>query len=481
VTASTLLRLALAGSRTDTLRVALTALSAALATLAVLAAATVFAIPGGTNPDGSAVLAAQYRNNLLAEPGLRPGVALALLLLTIPVLALAAQCGRLGAPARDWRLASFRLAGATPRQIVALVVAETGVASALGTAVGFVVYLVGRELLHRPGPEGELNLPTDVLPATWLLLAVALGLPVVATAVAAALLRRVTVTPFEVVRKVRRAAPRLWPGFLIVAGVAAFAVIEPLGRLGLSDGLRTVVLFAGAVSALLGVVLGTAWISYAAGRLLHRVARRPPALLAARRLMADPWSGSRAFAALLACVMFGAGAAEVRAWLAAHFAAEERIGVTRDTAFYFDSLDLVDAAVVVATAIAAAGLLVTLVESIVSRRRTFAALVATGVPTGVLVRSILWQVFTPLVPATLLSLAVGTFLVRLVATADESAGSSRRCTPSGCVEAEVSSVPIPFDQLALLGAGAVATVVAVVGVGLVFLRSSTAVEELRTT
>jgi len=468
---STLLRLALAGSRTDILRVSLTAMSAALAALAVLAAVTVLAIPGGVGVGGTVGLADQYRSNLLAESGLRLGVALGLVLLTLPVLGLAAQCGRLGAPARDRRLAVIRLAGATPRQAVSLVAVETGVASTLGTVIGLAAYFIGRKALHRPDAAGQLALPTDVLPAPWALGAIAIGLPLLATAVAAVLLRGVAVTPFGVVRKVRLTAPRPWPGLLIVPGLAACAVIGPLGRYAegqkveLPSWVTPLLFFVGGLLALVGIVLGTGWISYTAGRVLHRLARRPAALLAARRLMADPWSGSRTFAALLACVMFGAGAAEVRALLGAQFAAEEKLGLRQDTSFYFQSLDLVDAAVMVATAIAAAGLLVALAEGIVSRRRAFAALVATGVPRATLAKSILWQVLAPVVPAVMVALAVGAALIQGVVP-DEST------TPG--------TVPIPFADLALLGAGALAVVLAVVGLGLLFLRSSTEIEELRT-
>ena len=81
----TLLRLALAGTRTDAARVALTAFAALLATLSLLATATVLAIEGE---------AVQYTHNLLMESGLRPGVATALALLCIPVLALAGQSAR---------------------------------------------------------------------------------------------------------------------------------------------------------------------------------------------------------------------------------------------------------------------------------------------------------------------------------------------------------------------------------------------------
>ena len=131
--------------------------------------------------------------------------------------------------------------------------------------------------------------------------------------------------------------------------------------------------------------------------------------------------------------------------------------------FYFGSLDLVDAAVAVGVAIAAAGLLVALAEGIVARRRTYAALVAAGVPRATLARSILWQVFAPLVPAVLLALTVGLSLVRGLSGVDDSL-----------------SIAIPFAGLALVGGLALGAALLVVGVGLLFLRSSTSLEELRT-
>ena len=388
---SALLRLALAGTRTDTLRVALTALSAVLAALFVFAAATVLSIDDD---------APQYGSNLLNEAGLRPGVATALLLLTLPVLALAGQCGRLGAPARDRRLAAIRLAGATPRQAVALVAAETGAAVSVGVVAGLAVFLVGRSALDGRG------LPTDVLPPLWVMALLVVGLPLLAAAVAAVLLRRVAVTPFGVVRRVRTGAPRPWPALLILPALFSFAVYEPLADLDVPGWLLP---FVGGAIGIIGVVAGAGWLAYVAGRVLHRYARGPAALLAARRLIADPWAGSRTFAALLACVIFGAGAAQFRAWLEALIDSSYD---ESDRDFYFGSMNLVDAAVTVGVAIAAAGLLVALAEGIVARRRTYAALVATGVPRATLARSILWQVFAPLVPAILLALLVGLSLVR---------------------------------------------------------------------
>ncbi|MEV4198573.1 FtsX-like permease family protein [Micromonospora globbae] len=509
MTPGALVRLALAGTRTDTARVLLTALSAVLAALAVLAAFTVLAIP--TPPataDNPVRWSEHYSQALLREPGLRGGTAFALVLLTVPVLALAGQCARLGAPARDRRLAALRLAGATPRQVTWLAMLETGVASLLGTLTGLGLYLAARELLHRPDEHGRLALPTDVLPPVGALAAVVLGLPVVAGAATALMLRGVITTPLGVTR---RAARERGPGpgamVLIVVGAAVLVLGWPLlarwSAYGPSAALGPVFLVGGGLAALAGVVSAAGWFSYTTGRVLRRYARRPAALLAASRLMADPWAGSRTFAALLAAVTFGAGAAALRA----HFVAQDelrreasrRVGVEAgDNPFYLATMTLVDLAVTVAVVIAAAGLLVAVVEGIVARRRAYAALVATGVPRGTLARSIAWQSVLPAVPAILLALAVGTLVARGL-FGDATSGSytslvcdagERLCSDPATRErySRIVEVPathrvpdVPLEHLALLGAGALAAVLVTVAVGLLFLRSSTAVEELRAT
>ncbi|WP_433265891.1 FtsX-like permease family protein [Micromonospora vinacea] len=504
---TTLVRLALAGTRTDTARVVLTALSALLATLAGLAALTVLAIE---KPAGDAwAQSEQYRNALLREPGLRGGTAFALLMLMVPVLALAGQCARLGAPARDRRLAAIRLAGATPGQVTRLVVLETGVAALLGTLVGLGVYLVGRDLLHRPDARGQLALPTDVLPSTGALAGVVLGLPVVAALATALMLRTVTTSPLGVSRKAtRERGPGPWAGLLIGFGVVSFALIRPAAhQLDDSGELTWLVplLFAGgALAATIGVVIGTGWISYHCGRLLRRHARRAPALLAAGRLMADPWAGSRTFAALLAALIFGGGAAAQRAYFATKDQLDReqsRLAGAGDggaNPFYLSTMDLVDGAIAVAILIATGGLIVALVEGIVARRRAYAALVATGVPRAALSRSVAWQALAPSVPAILLALTVGTLLGRgLVAEVSAGGGSALVCDATAALCDDPATreqysrivyfpevqrtVPVPLEHLAWLGAGALAAVLVTVGVGLLFLRASTALDELRTT
>ncbi|MER7455527.1 FtsX-like permease family protein [Micromonospora sp. NPDC126480] len=496
------LRLALAGTRTDAARVALTALSAGLATLAGLAALTVLAIP--EVPGDPWAQAEQYGNALLREPGLRGGTAFALALLTIPVLALAGQCARLGAPARDRRLAALRLAGATPAQVTRIAVLETGLASLLGTVTGLLVYLGGRGLLHRPDERGQLALPTDVLPATGTIAALVLGLPLAAALVTVLMLRRVTTTPFGVVRRVRTRGPRPWPGLLIVLGLAAFSAYQPVGLWYARrdseppEWLPPTLLIVGGLTATIGVVTGTGWLSYAAGRVLHRWARRPAALLAARRLTADPWAGSRTFAALLAAVLIGAGAAGMRAYFEAELRLTRRTGSgIPDDPFYLRTMDLVDLTVAVAVLIAAGGLLVAVVEGVTARRRAYAALVATGVPRATLGRAIAWQSLAPAVPAVAVALTVGLLLARGLFRTPSNGGHLQTICDAGDVCSEpggwdryartewverVTEPPVvPLEQLALLGGGSLAAVLVTVAAGVLFLRAGTTVEELRTT
>lgn len=492
-----LLRLALAGSRTDTLRVALTAFSAALAMVAILAAATVIAIPevGTQTNTGSGRVVSNYLNEqyssaYLREPGLRPGVTTAIVLLVIPCLVLAAQCGRLGAPARDRRLASVRLAGATPRQAVKLVATETGIASALGAVVGLVIYLVARQLLHSPRADGTLPLPTDI-ELSWLTLALLVTVfPALATLVAVVALRKVTVGPFGVVRRERTGQPRVWPGFLIVPGIALVALLEPITRYAnehgtvLPDTFFLAMVGSGALLTIVGVIFGTGWISYATGRVLVRYARRASAVLAGRRLIADPWAGSRAFAVVLTCVVFAAGAAGVKAAFTADFAqdvgrqADEADGNVvyepADRSFYYDAFDLINTAVLIAAVIAAGGLLVTVTEGIVSRRRTYAHLAASGVPRSAMSKAVVWQSIAPLAPATVIALVAGIALPRALFGTEYRSGGS-----NGQPET-IIAVQIPLGELALFGAIAVLIVAMAVGVGLLFLRPSTHPAELRT-
>lgn len=506
---STLLRLGLAGTRTDRLRTLLTAASAALASVALLAAATVASIRGGDwveEPGGGMTIGPgsdHYSSPLLAEAGLRPGVITALVLLALPVLALAGQCIRLGAPIRDRRLAAIRLAGATPRQAVLIAGAETAVASTFGSLLGFGVFLVLRSVLDRPDASGQLPLPTDLMPSPVLTVLSLLLVPLLAALLGALLLRRVIISPIGVVRRTRDRKPLPWPGVLIVLGIVLFAVPGRVDR-ALSETVVQSCMIGGVVLTMVGVVLGTGWISYFAGRVLRRFGRRPAMLLAGRRLMSDPWNGSRTQAALLVTVVAGAIAIGYRQYMISEFESYDRLngllgqteggmGPPEDTGFYLGAVRLVLVAVAIGMTVAAAGVLVALVESIVARRRSYAALTAVGVPRRVLSESVAWHTFAPLVPALLIGTAAGAAIIRSLGTEILQTNSESVCKateaeclkdPQTYVEYVVTSqvvvpVPVPWAGLALLLGFALVVTLLAVGAGFMVLRSSTDLEELR--
>ncbi|MEU7904284.1 FtsX-like permease family protein [Actinoplanes sp. NPDC049118] len=503
---STLARLAVAGGRTDVLRMAFTAVSSALAAVVLLSAAAVVAVPELGDPDeGSNAWNQQYGSQLITDPGLRPGVVATLLLLAVPVLFLAGQSIRFGSPARDRRLAAMRLAGATPGQAVLVAAGETAAAALLGSVLGTGAFLVLRLLLDVRSEFGLLLLPTDVLPSPLAFALVLLLVPLLAGLIGAFLLRRVIITPLGVVRRTRSKPPRLWPGVLIIIGVFAPFVIRPLGRLVVRAGnrigadLSVAAGFALVLLAVVGVIVGTGWLSYTAGRLLHRFGRRPATLLAGRQLMADPWNGSRTLSALLAALVVGAGVLGYRAYMITQFAATDEAnrlgggnaGFGGTTDFYLNSAALAGLAVVAGLIVAAAGIMVALGEGIVSRRRTYAALVAAGVPRRVLGESIAWQTLAPVVPAILAALTVGLSLLRGTGT-EVTAGGGGSCagTEAQCADPNspywqmdpvvTMQVPVPFGDLLALGGAAFVLMTLVVGVGLFFLRRSTDLDELRT-
>jgi hypothetical protein len=100
------------------------------------------------------------------------------------------------------------------------------------------------------------------------------------------------------------------------------------------------------------------------------------------------------------------------------------------------------------------------------------------------------------VPAILLAVAVGVLLPRsLQSEVRTSGGSHQVCDASQAFCGDpatrgqylriieepslVRSIPVPFDELALAATVGIVAVLATVAIGLLFLRSSTDLEELR--
>ena len=469
------------GGHTDVVRIALTAVGAAVATVALLAATAVVYIGPDDGP---------YSSNLLMEPGLHQGVVIALVLLCIPVLAFVGQCSRIGAPARDRRLAAFRLSGATPRDVVKVVGAETGLAAGIGSLLGLGCYLVGRVVLDhtepgtylrttRPDPNviqteqvtGTVrSLPTDVLPPWWALVLVVVLIPFGAALFSQLALRRVTVSPFGVVRRERTRPPRTFPWVLFIVGATGMALFSVLTEaVGLGEdsiGVQAVVFVALFLAASVGLIVGTAAVAGRIGQTIAARTGQPALLIAGRRLAASPFSSSRANAVVLLVVLLGGVTQGVPANILS--------GVPPDETFYLDTLNLVNLVLAIGLALAAAGVLVNAAEAVVTGRKTLAALTAAGTPRAVLRRSLLLESLLPLVPTTLLAAAAGVLAARGVF------GTTHTVYWRGPSPVLVD-VPVPWLELGALVLGALAVTTVMAAVALLFVRRSTDPRELRVT
>jgi ABC-type antimicrobial peptide transport system permease subunit len=145
--------------------------------------------------------------------------------------------------------------------------------------------------------------------------------------------------------------------------------------------------------------------------------------------------------------------------------------------FYTDTLKLIAIAITIALLIAALGQLVSIVEAIVSRRRTYAALVATGVPRATLGRTAVWQALAAAGPAVVFGTVVGVGMLRLLGGAEITTYAQSSTDTQLKI---VTAVPWPWAQMGLTIGVALAAVLLTTGIGMLFIKSSTSVEELRT-
>lgn len=221
-----------------------------------------------------------------------------LVVLIVPSLVLIASAARLTASRREQRLSALRLAGATPRQIIAMVVAELFFPVVAGVALGLALGPPARMLAAQVPWEGGTWFADDLAPPVGLTVAAAIGLPLLVLVAAAAGLLRVVATPLGTASG-QRAKPVHWwrLAALPAAGLAFFVAVQ--GHAG-----STTVLVALAAMISSAAIVGP-WLTAATGRFLMRRWRGPAGLLAGRRLESDPKAAYRASAGVVLAVFVG--------------------------------------------------------------------------------------------------------------------------------------------------------------------------------
>lgn len=222
--------------------------------------------------------------------------------LLVPSLVLVASAARLTAARREQRLAALRLAGATPRQVVGMVAAETTLAAAAGALLGLAISpVLHAAAAHVPWNGGTWQ-PDDFVLSPAIAAPIVVAVPLLVLLAAVLGLRRVVWTPLGAVAAHSRKPLHWWRLLALpAAGLCFFGAIE-LTASG-AGGLPLVL--GGLALVILSAVLVGPWVTSAIGGIFLRAWRRPSALLAGRRLRDDPRGSYRASSGVVLAVLTG--------------------------------------------------------------------------------------------------------------------------------------------------------------------------------
>jgi len=224
--------------------------------------------------------------------------------LLFPVLVFIGSATRLSATRREQRLAAMRLIGATPRQVALLATVESSVATVVGVVAGFGLFAALRPALASIPFTGERFTTGDLSLTATDIAVVAVGIPLAAAVAARLALRRVTISPLGVTRRVTPPAPRARRLVPLLAGLGWLAYLAYVSdiREDWSSATQAYAYLLGILTTMVGLVVAGPWLTLAGSRLLARRAGRPAALIAARRLGDDPQAAFRAVSGLVMAV-----------------------------------------------------------------------------------------------------------------------------------------------------------------------------------
>ncbi len=226
-------------------------------------------------------------------------VGLLAVLLLGPVVVFVSRTTRIDAAKREQRFAALRLGGATRTQTGFIAIGETASAALVGAGLAYVGFLLLIPVLQwRVVPDG-LRFPSEDLRApTWQVVLVVAAVPLVAMATTVVTLHRVQVSPLGARRQVIHRQPTVWylaplaAGYGLTLLISVARVVPDPGTpfLWVVGGLT----IAAAVSQLVGTYLAGVYICMWVGRGLARLNSSAPAMIAARRIAADPHATFRA-------------------------------------------------------------------------------------------------------------------------------------------------------------------------------------------
>lgn len=228
----------------------------------------------------------------------------------LPVLALCGTVGRLSAAMRDRRLANLRLLGLTSARTRLVAAAEAGTGAVLGTLLGAAGFWLIRPLLTRVDVGGATWAADQLTPSLRSWLGVLVGVPLVVVAVAV-LPRLGSKAALARARRLDARRPPYLLTLPLIAGLVLSYFAWHVNDDHVISDRDAVVLFTSIGLIGLGVVLVVPFLVRLLADTVLRLGRGPIAVVAGRRLQAQPAGVNRLVAALLIGLFLVIGARSV--------------------------------------------------------------------------------------------------------------------------------------------------------------------------
>ncbi|MFI5763959.1 ABC transporter permease [Streptomyces sp. NPDC051563] len=225
------------------------------------------------------------------DPVLTLLVVLTFVALLMPVAVFIGAAVRFGGDRRDRRLAALRLVGADGRMVRRIAAGEAAAGSLIGLALGTGFFLAARQLAPAMDLYQRSVFPSDLNPAPWLAVLIAIAVPAAAVAVTLFALRGVVIEPLGVVRTATPGRRRIW--WRLLLPLAGLGLLAPLIGKGNDSGqFNQWQVSGGVVLLLVGITVLLPWVLE---RVVGRIGGAGPVSwqLAARRLQLTSGSSAR--------------------------------------------------------------------------------------------------------------------------------------------------------------------------------------------
>ena len=213
--------------------------------------------------------------------------AIACAVLVVPILGLGGAAARLGASGRSRRLSALRLIGMTGSEVVLMSVIESVVLAAIGIVAGTLIWAISLPAWNLVTFLAEPIHAAEMLMPWWVALAVVAAILILAALSTLIGLRRVRISPLGVARRETMPGLKVWRLVVLAIAVLAFVLVARTFDVLTSELVGFLVVGGFLAAVVFGVNLVGPWIIQLIARPLART-RKPAALLAMRRLAADP-------------------------------------------------------------------------------------------------------------------------------------------------------------------------------------------------